>query len=503
MRTAPDPGSKLGGILAWLAITLVVGSFLIGAVLEQFSSAKPSPPASASQAPPPGESNPAKPTSPATKDGPEQAPPAFGVTAKATGDEDLPPVKGMGAIIAKMIYASPPADQPAALSQLAMFSQGPTDELRRAMLQGAIGQRQPALASVEALSKRLTAPADRFLRADADLIAQALRENAPPLTDIERTKLVKRHGFYATLLLDGPTTPEAKAILAEGKSITLRMVGLTILLGAIALLGFGLFITAIVLGATGKLRTRFAPPAPGGSVMLESFAVFVISFILYSAVAHALELPSAVKLLGQWLLLLSALWPLARGMRWPQLRQALGWVSDPSPAPAQAGSAGSRPLALLREVALGIAGHLALLPLVGLGLLATAILAAIGKAISPDSGGLKAHPLGDFLLTGSTIEVILLATLATLWAPIVEETLFRGALYRHFRARLPIYLAGPACGFIFAAMHPQGLFGIPVLMVMGTNFCLLREWRGSLIAPMTAHCLNNGTIVAIVLLLGS
>jgi membrane protease YdiL (CAAX protease family) len=32
-------------------------------------------------------------------------------------------------------------------------------------------------------------------------------------------------------------------------------------------------------------------------------------------------------------------------------------------------------------------------------------------------------------------------------------------------------------------------------MALGFGFALLREWRGSLIAPMTAHALNNGIVM--------
>ena len=54
-------------------------------------------------------------------------------------------------------------------------------------------------------------------------------------------------------------------------------------------------------------------------------------------------------------------------------------------------------------------------------------------------------------------------------------------------------------GFIFAVIHPQGLLAVPALTAMGFGFALLREWRDSLIAPMVAHALNNGMIVAMIL----
>ena len=45
------------------------------------------------------------------------------------------------------------------------------------------------------------------------------------------------------------------------------------------------------------------------------------------------------------------------------------------------------------------------------------------------------------------------------------------------------------------------LAAIPVLLLASVFiFALMREWRGSLIAPMTAHALHNGTLLTLLLL---
>ena len=54
--------------------------------------------------------------------------------------------------------------------------------------------------------------------------------------------------------------------------------------------------------------------------------------------------------------------------------------------------------------------------------------------------------------------------------------------------------------FIFAVIHPQGLVAVPALMSLAIAFTLLREWRGTLIPGMVAHGINNGLLVALVLL---
>jgi membrane protease YdiL (CAAX protease family) len=48
---------------------------------------------------------------------------------------------------------------------------------------------------------------------------------------------------------------------------------------------------------------------------------------------------------------------------------------------------------------------------------------------------------------------------------------------------------------IFAVIHPQGLAAVPVLGALAVSFALIREWRGSLVGPMVAHALNNGTVL--------
>ena len=73
--------------------------------------------------------------------------------------------------------------------------------------------------------------------------------------------------------------------------------------------------------------------------------------------------------------------------------------------------------------------------------------------------------------------------------------MFRGALYHNLRSRWGIVGSGFISGLIFATIHPQGLLAIPALTAMGFGFALIREWRGTLIASMTAHSLHNGILI--------
>jgi membrane protease YdiL (CAAX protease family) len=99
-----------------------------------------------------------------------------------------------------------------------------------------------------------------------------------------------------------------------------------------------------------------------------------------------------------------------------------------------------------------------------------------------------------------------IVVLAAIIAPLVEETMFRGFLYRHLRDagwRLPrlvsVLISGTVVSFLFAVIHPQGWTLVPALMGLALGFTLMREWRGSLIGPMIAHGINNS--VALFLLI--
>lgn len=82
---------------------------------------------------------------------------------------------------------------------------------------------------------------------------------------------------------------------------------------------------------------------------------------------------------------------------------------------------------------------------------------------------------------------------SVIWASVVEETLYRGMLYRYLRDRCQWPLAVLVTAAVFVAMH------FPLwrwqTFAAGIVFALLREWRGSLLAPIAAHAMGNALIV--------
>jgi membrane protease YdiL (CAAX protease family) len=195
-------------------------------------------------------------------------------------------------------------------------------------------------------------------------------------------------------------------------------------------------------------------------------------------------------------------WPLLRGVPWAQLRQDIGLICERNP---------------FVEIAAGITCYIINLPLVLLGLGITfALLLLQGIGGAPAEGGgapdftpqpLPSHPIVQILADADVIGVLQIFLLASVFAPLVEEIMFRGVLHRHCRELTgrwwPFFsaLASTAIvSFIFAAVHPQGLAVIPPLMFMAYGFSLAREWRGSLLPSMFAHGLSNGLVLTVAML---
>lgn len=109
------------------------------------------------------------------------------------------------------------------------------------------------------------------------------------------------------------------------------------------------------------------------------------------------------------------------------------------------------------------------------------------------------HPVVPvFLSSDSDQSLSWLFIFAAVVAPIVEEIMFRGALYGWLRDNYGKFISIVLSSFIFAIIHPQGALGIVPLSLIGCGLAFIREWRGSLIPCMLAHSLVNGTVLTII-----
>ncbi len=349
-----------------------------------------------------------------------------------------------------------------------------------------------------------TEAADEVARANRALIAAELdaletiyTEGPDALDDAARTQLAARYGTLGEFALShGRPEPERDAIVGGPLPLLLFGAGAAGLFLTALLIGLGLLAWGLVWFLDPRRRMLGTKPEPGGSVMLETYAVFVGGFALLAigtAVAEARMTgpPPAwfalLQLAAQWSLMLAVLWPLVRGMHPAKWRQALGLHAGEGVG---------------REVVCGVLAYLAFIPVYVVGVVLTMVLLILWQALRtrlgvPGEPAPPNNPIVEIVGQADVVTLILIFTLATVWAPITEELVFRGALFRHFRARVHWSVAALGSAVLFAYLHSYGPLMVAPLIVLGFAFAFMREWRGSIIAPMTAHFLHNFTMLVI------
>jgi membrane protease YdiL (CAAX protease family) len=104
----------------------------------------------------------------------------------------------------------------------------------------------------------------------------------------------------------------------------------------------------------------------------------------------------------------------------------------------------------------------------------------------------------SFLSVHGTHEVALAIALVIIVA-LVEETIFRGYLMLRFRgARMGPLGAAVLSSVIFSLGHGyEGTAGVITVFYMGLIFALIYLWRGSLVAPVIMHFLQDFTGILI------
>ncbi|MDI1288499.1 MAG: CPBP family intramembrane metalloprotease, partial [bacterium] len=268
----------------------------------------------------------------------------------------------------------------------------------------------------------------------------------------------------------------------------------------------GAFVGAVIAGVfvivgltKGRFRPAFVPPLPGGSVYLETLVAFLSGFLALKVVLPLVLTATGVMKAGveppdwlttfslacQWLLLPLIFWPLLRGVSWERWRKDLGWHSGAG---------------VWKEVGAGIYAYFGGLPLLALAAMITILFVLIRAAMAKAAGGESAPPVNpilEMLETASPWAMVLLFVLATVWAPLVEETLFRGGLFRHLRGRIGVLLSAVISAVWFGLMHSYELPLLLPVMTLGFVFALMREWRGSLIPSIVAHGLHNATVLSL------
>ena len=252
-----------------------------------------------------------------------------------------------------------------------------------------------------------------------------------------------------------------------------------------------LFFAALRRLWTGAWLSAIRSPQGQYGYYLEGFAFWMfleiplnLGFWLWNAWTSTPLLPSEEEVILQVVGLLAVLWPVWRGVTWSALRADLGLHLGEG---------------VLRELGAGIVGYLAKGPLLLLGLVSTQLLVLIASSAGSHS---PVHPAISTLMNGSGSGRPWLFGAALIGAPLVEELAFRGLLFRYLRSGpggfSTLARAVPSAlvsAIAFALVHPTGVLAIPVLAAEGFALGLVRDWRGSLLAPVVTHALQNGLLL--------
>lgn len=395
-----------------------------------------------------------------------------------------------------------PAQQTEQFAAAAKVDSGPIEQrLRNVVAVGEISGAKAAAEKLDSLEKALDGEhASAEDRQTAESLARLYGDLAegkttlPSLEPADRERLTDRLGWSGKLALHPTGGAEAdvrEALLAEARrTIVVSLISFSTF-GLLALAGLVVLVAIVVLLLIRPKSRAIAAPTPRGGIYAETFAAWMALYIALSYAAawlpigrHRLLLTAAVMLSS----LAALAWPIFRGVDWRQVRDDIGLRG------------GRRPLV---ELLLGLVAYLAALPLVIAGLILIMAIMALERQGAGGAGlelgrEMPSHPIVGWLLNADWWQKLEVVFLASVMAPLVEETMFRGVLHRHLRDATSrfgfvasVLISGLVVSFLFAVIHPQGLLATPVLMALALAFTLAREWRGTLLPAMLAHGANN------------
>jgi membrane protease YdiL (CAAX protease family) len=338
----------------------------------------------------------------------------------------------------------------------------------------------------------------------------ARRERNPSqfvtLPERDREELSQRLGWFGELALtpeyDGDAAAR-RAVVAPAVRAAIALPLLGVFMLGLAFLGLILFIVLGVLWFLGRLRGGLTVGSRHGGIYAETFAGYMLFFLGLSVAGHfAVERLQvrhgtlALSGLAALASLTALVWPLLRGLSWRQVREDIGWTMGPRP---------------WQEWLSGVGGYALALSMLPAALILILILTKLRETLGGGAdefapSNQPGHPI-VFSLGGGWWVGLEIFFVASIVAPLVEETMFRGVLYRHlrdatsaWRPALSVLVSALTVSFLFAVIHPQGLMAVPALMTLALAFALLREWRVSLVPAMIAHGLNNAVTTALLLL---
>lgn len=149
----------------------------------------------------------------------------------------------------------------------------------------------------------------------------------------------------------------------------------------------------------------------------------------------------------------------------------------------------------LKNFFYGLAGYLAAVPVLIIILIFIIWISSLLKYEPPMQPVLEI-----FLEEKKRALVIYLSIFVSIFGPIVEETFFRGFMYKAVKKKLGFKAALLSTSALFALLHAN-LAGFLPIMILGMLLAYLFEKTGTLVAPCAVHILHNSVMVGFTFLM--
>lgn len=139
----------------------------------------------------------------------------------------------------------------------------------------------------------------------------------------------------------------------------------------------------------------------------------------------------------------------------------------------------------IKNVFYGIAGYIAVIPLLVITMIITAVIISLLKYKPP------VQPIVDVLLSEKKVPLLVYSSLfAAIAGPIMEEIFFRGFMYNAVKKHVGIFWSIILTASIFSFLHAHVVGFMPIL-ILGILLTYLYEKTGSLIPSITVHIIHN------------
>lgn len=364
-----------------------------------------------------------------------------------------------------------------------------TERLRLAIVLAELGLEQEAADRLEEVASESTSGSTLAAEARAlhAYYAAAASGSMGVLASDVRDGLEVRHGWFGRLALAYALPvkdPFRTSVVRGGRelaSVTLVSIGL----GVVSFLaGCVLVVIALSRARAEGWETEISQTSVAGTVYAEAVVAFLTLFVTVLALRVLLvgqegSFAFVLQEGGVWLAAGAVFWPVLRGVRPGAMWLDYGWETGQG---------------VLAEAAIGVGAFMASAPVVLVVSIVAGMLETVLLGTHEVNAGVPMfrEPLGD-----TWTAVVMGAISACVWAPLVEETLFRGALHRWMPHWLGVVGRVALSSLMFGLVHPYSPAGMASVAAAGAVYGLLREWRGSVIAGVVAHALHNGAITGV------